>query len=75
MEPTTFAQVAGMMAGFGAIGVAIAAVNIFALRVVRVDEVPTCVRPRIVWWGAHNTAFLLISAVLAVAGLGALAAA
>jgi hypothetical protein len=75
MEATTFAQVAGMVAGFGAIGVAIAALNIVALRVVRVDEVPSCVRGRILWWGAHNSAFLLISAVLAVAGLGALAAA
>jgi len=75
MEATTFAQVAGMVAGFGAIGVAIAALNIVALRVVPVDEVPSCVRGRIAWWGAHNSAFLLISAVLAVAGLGALAAA
>jgi len=73
MEATTFAQLAGMLAGFGAIGVAIAALNVFALRVVRIDEIPGCVQGRIRWWGAHNSAFLLSSAALTVAGLGALA--
>jgi hypothetical protein len=72
MEPTTYAQVAGMVAGFGVLGVVVAALNLVALRVVRVDEVPNCVQGRIRWWGAHNSAFLVISAVVTAAGLAGL---
>jgi len=74
MEPTTLAQLAGTMAGLGAVGVATGALNLVALRVVRVDEVPGCVQPRIRWWSAHNPAFLVISAVLTVVGLATLLA-
>jgi hypothetical protein len=73
MEATTFAELAGMLAGVGAIGVAIAAVNVFALRMVRIEEIPRCVQGRIRWWGAHNSAFLLACAVLTAISLGALA--
>jgi hypothetical protein len=66
---TTFAQVAGMVAALGALGLLTGAVNLFALRVVRVDEVPCCVRPRIRWWSSHNPAFLLTSAAVTLAGL------
>jgi hypothetical protein len=66
-------QFAEMLALFGVIGLGVAAVNVFALRVVRVDEVPSCAQGRIRWWGAHNTAFLLGCAALTVLSLGTLA--
>jgi hypothetical protein len=69
MEPTTFAQVAETVAGLGALGVLTATLNLFALRVVRIEEVPGCVQPRIRWWCAHNPAFLRVSAAVTVAGL------
>ena len=70
MEPTTtFAQVAEMVAGLGALGLLTGALNMFALRVVRVDEVPGCVRARIRWWSSHNPAFIVTSAAVTVAGL------
>jgi len=69
MEPTTFGQVAELVAGLGALGVLTATLNLFALRVVRIDEVPGCVQARIRWWSAHNPAFLLVSAGVTVAGL------
>lgn len=75
MGTTTFAQVAGMLAGFGALGMVVGALNVFALRVVRIDEVPSYAQVRIRWWSAHNSAFLLISTVVAVAGLSGLAVA
>jgi hypothetical protein len=74
MQPTTLAQLAETMAVLGAVGVATGALNLVALRVVRLDEVPGCVQPRIRWWSAHNPAFLVISAVLTVVGLATLAA-
>jgi hypothetical protein len=58
---------------FGAIGVAIGAMNICALRTVRIEDVPRCVQGRIRWWSAHNSAFLLSSACLLAVGLGVLA--
>jgi hypothetical protein len=76
MEPTTLAQAAQTVAGLGALGVVTAALNVVALRVVRVDDVPGCVRPRILWWSAHNPAFLALSAavtVIALVVLGAVA--
>ncbi len=72
MEVTTFAQVARMVAAFGAIGLAVGALNIFALRAIRLDEVPGVKRGRVQWWYAHNPAFLVGSGVLAVAGLAML---
>ncbi|WP_433305864.1 hypothetical protein ACQP2F_19215 [Actinoplanes sp. CA-030573] len=74
-DPTTFAQVAGMVAGLGALGMLVAALNLVALRVVRADEVPAYVQTRIRWWTAHNTAFLVLCAALTVIGLAGLAAA
>jgi hypothetical protein len=74
MEPTTLAQVAETVAGLGALGVVTAALNVVALRVVRVDEAPGCVRGRIRWWSAHNPAFLVVSVVVTVVGLALLAA-
>ena len=72
MEAVTLGQT---LAGLGAIGVLTAGLNVVALRLVRVDEVPGCVRARIRWWSAHNPAFLLISAVVAAVGLTTLATA
>ncbi|WP_203713899.1 hypothetical protein [Asanoa siamensis] len=69
MEPTTFAQVAEVVAGFGALGLLTGVLNVVALRAVRIDEVPGCVQPRIRWWCAHNPAFLRVSAAVTVAGL------
>ncbi|GAA1861661.1 hypothetical protein [Asanoa iriomotensis] len=69
MQPTTFAQVAETVAGFGALGLLTGALNLFALRVVRIDEVPGCVQARIRWWSAHNPAFLVTSAGVTLAGL------
>ena len=69
MEPTTFAQVAETVAGLGALGVLTGTLNLLALRVVRVDEVPGCVRTRIRWWSDHNPAFLLSSAAVTATGL------
>ncbi len=69
MEPTTFAGVASMVAWFGVLGIVVAALNVVALRLVRGAEVPGCVECRIRWWSAHNSAFLLVSAGVAAAGL------
>lgn len=74
MEPTTLAQVAEVVARLGALGVVTAGLNLVALRVVRVDEVPGCVQARIRWWSAHNPAFLMISVAMTVVGLAILAA-
>jgi hypothetical protein len=73
MEPSAFAQAAISMAGIGALCLTVAVLNIVALRAVRVDEVPGCMRRRILWWGAHNSAFLVASAALTAIGLAALA--
>ena len=70
MEPTTLVLVARAVAEFGAIGVAVGVLNLFALRIVRMEEVPGPMRGRIRWWTAHNPAFLAVSALIAVAGLG-----
>ena len=76
VEPTTtFVQVAQLVAGLGALGLLTATLNLFALRVVRIDEVPVCVQPRIRWWSHHNPAVLLASAGVTVAGLVMMAAA
>ncbi len=72
MEAVTLGET---LAGLGTIGVLTAALNVVALRLVRVDEVPGCVRARIRWWSAHNPAFLLVSAMVAAAGLTTLMAA
>ena len=72
MEP--LAQLGETLSLLGVLGVITAALNVVALRVVRVDEVPGCVQARIRWWGAHNAAFLMISAAAAAAGLAILAA-
>jgi hypothetical protein len=71
MEAVTLGET---LAGLGTIGVLTAALNVVALRLVRVDEVPGCVRARIRWWSAHNPAFLLVSAIVAAAGLTTLMA-
>jgi hypothetical protein len=63
------------LAGLGVIGVLTAVLNVVALRLVRVDEVPGCMRARIRWWSAHNPAFLLVSAIVVAAGLTTLMAA
>jgi hypothetical protein len=72
MEAVTLGET---LAGLGVIGVLTAALNVVALRLVRVDDVPGFVRARIRWWSAHNAAFLLVSAVVAAAGLTTLMAA
>jgi hypothetical protein len=69
MEPTTLAQAAQTVAGLGALGVVTAALNVVALRVVRVDEVPRYVQGRIRWWSEHNPAFLALSLVVTVIGV------
>ena len=74
MEPTTLVELAQTLAGLGAIGVGTAMVNLVALRVVRVDEVPGWVQVRVRWWSAHNLAFLVFSAVVMAVGLAILAA-
>lgn len=74
MEPTVLAQLAETMAGFGALGLATAALNVVALRVVRVEEVPGCLEARIRWWSAYNSAFFVVSAVLTALGLAGTAA-
>jgi hypothetical protein len=74
MEPTALAQAAATVAGIGALSLVTALLNVVALRAVRVDDLPGCVQGRIRWWGAHNSAFLVISAVLTAAGLAGLAA-
>jgi len=71
----TLGEAAQAVAGIGALGVVTAALNLVALRVVRVDEVPGPVRARILWWSAHNTAFLAASVAVTAAGLLLLAAA
>jgi hypothetical protein len=60
------------VAALGALGVLVAVVNMLSLRVVRVDDVPVCVRSRIRWWSAHNPAFGAASLlVLIAAAIGA----
>jgi hypothetical protein len=71
METVTLGET---LAGLGTIGVLTAALNVVALRLVRADEVPGCVQARIRWWSAHNLAFLLVSAIVAAAGLTTLMA-
>ena len=66
-------RLAELLALIGVIGVAVAALNVFALRAVRIDDVPGWVQGRIRWWGAHNTAVLLACAGLTVLSLGTLA--
>ena len=73
MESSPLVQVAATVAGFGALGLVTALLNVVSLRVVRVDDVPGCVQGRIRWWGVHNPAFLTVSAVVTVAGLIGLA--
>jgi hypothetical protein len=67
-------ELAEALSLLGVLGVITAALNVVALRVVRIDEVPGCAQTRIRWWGAHNAAFLMISAAATVAGLALLAA-
>jgi len=74
MERTALVQLAETLAGIGALGVITAVLNVVALRVVRVDEVPGCVQGRIRWWSAHNSAFLVVSAVVTAVGLATLVA-
>jgi hypothetical protein len=74
MEPATLARVAETVAGLGAVGIVTAVLNLVALRVVRVDEVPGCVQGRIRWWSAHNPALLVVSVMVTVVGLAVLAA-
>jgi hypothetical protein len=57
------------VAALGGLGVLIAVLNMVSLRVVRVDDVPVCVQPRIRWWSAHNPAFGAASLLVLVAGL------
>jgi len=75
MEQTTLAQLGEALARLGAFGLGVAVLNVFALRVVRADEVPGWVQTRIRWWSAHNLAFLVLSAAVLAVGLGTLAAA
>jgi hypothetical protein len=73
MEVTSIAQA---VAGFGALALVVAVINVLALRVVEVEDVPACVQGRIRWWGAHNAAFLVGStAVTAVGTITLIAAA
>jgi hypothetical protein len=74
MEPSALAQAAETVAGIGALTLVTALLNVVALRAVRVDELPGCVQGRIRWWGAHNSAFLVLSAALTVIGLAGLVA-
>jgi hypothetical protein len=74
MEPTALVQLTATMAGFGALGLLTASLNVVALRVVRVDEVPGCLAARIRWWSVHNPAFFVVSAVLTAFGLAGLVA-
>jgi hypothetical protein len=73
MEPTSLADLAQTVAGLGALGIVIAALNVVALRGVRPDEVPSWVQARIRWWGLHNPAFFVASAAITAAGLATLA--
>lgn len=75
MEPTALAQLAQTLIAFGMLGIITAMLNVVALRVVRIDEVPGYVQARIRWWSAHNSAFLVVSAVVTAVGLAILAAA
>jgi hypothetical protein len=75
MEATTFEQLARMVAQFGAIGVAVGVLNIFCIRLVRLEEVPGPKRGRIRWWTLHNPAFLTVSGLVFAAGLAMLVAA
>ncbi|MCY1144361.1 hypothetical protein OWR29_40740 [Actinoplanes sp. Pm04-4] len=72
MEPTTYAELATMVAVLGVAGMVLASLTVVALKVVRPDECPAYVRGRIRWWNAHNVAFLIASTVVAVGGLAAL---
>jgi hypothetical protein len=74
MEVSPLVQLAQVMAWLGTLCLGTAAVTVVALRVVRADEVPGWVRARIRFWTSYNPPFLLISAVVTVAGLGLLAA-
>ncbi len=59
----------GTVAALGALGVMVAVVNMLSLRVVPLDDVPVCVRPRIRWWSTHNPAFGAGSLLVLIAGL------
>jgi hypothetical protein len=74
MKMTTLAELAVMLAWFGALGMVVAVLNIVALHLVRLDDVPGYVRARIRWWSNHNWPFFLISLLLGVAGLTTVAA-
>lgn len=74
MEPTTLEQVAAAVAWLGALGVLTAALNVFALHVVRADDVPAWLQARVRWWNAHNPAFLVASVLVTVVSLAVLAA-
>jgi hypothetical protein len=73
VEPTILTQFAQTAAGLGALGLATAGLNLIALRVVRVDEVPVGCQARIRWWSTHNPAFLVVTAVVTALGLAVLA--
>jgi hypothetical protein len=75
MEASTFEQVARMVAELGALGLAVGLLNIFCVRLVRLEEVPGAKRARVRWWTLHNPAFLTGSAVVLAAGLAMLVAA
>jgi hypothetical protein len=74
MEPSVLRTVAETLAGLGAIGVLAATANLFALRGIGIEEVPGCLRPRVLWWGAHTRAILVASAAMTLASLVALVA-
>jgi hypothetical protein len=74
METTALAQLAQTVAGFGALGVVTAMLNLVSLRVVRLDQVPGCVQGRIRWWSIHNSAFLVASAVVTALGVAGIVA-
>ena len=71
----TLGDLAQAVAWVGALGVVTAALNLVALRLVRVDEVPGPVRARIRWWCAHNPAFLVASVAVTAAGVALLVSA
>jgi hypothetical protein len=74
MKTTTLAELAVMVAWFGGLGMVVAVLNIVALRVVRLDEVPGYLRSRIRWWSNHNWPLFLISLLIGIAGLTTVAA-
>ncbi|MEV4346826.1 hypothetical protein AB0J83_20400 [Actinoplanes sp. NPDC049596] len=69
MEATTFGELAALVLRLGVLGILVAVLNAVALRVVRPDEVPSCARGRIRWWGAHNPALFVSSVVITLIGL------